>query len=157
MFDYLFWCLLVAPILLLMVYVCYAHKEAKETEESLRILNWRYAELNHKYYVLSNEVFGVKQTLISVKELKEKEVAEPEQATSGNLHDAHYKKLKAEPWDIMEANMTHEEVVGFLKGNIQKYLHRNKEGLKDYEKLVNYGNKLVKVVKEHGKNSNNSK
>lgn len=154
MFDYLFWCLLVSPIVLLMAYVWYAHKEAKETEECLRILNRRQAELNHKYYGLSNEVFGVKQTLISVKELKEKEVAEPKQATSGNLHDAHYKKLKAEPWDVMEANMTHEEFVGFLKGNIQKYLHRNKEGLKDYEKLVNYGNKLVKVVKEHGKNSN---
>lgn len=78
-----------------------------------------------------------------------------------NLHDDHYKKLGIEPWDILKANMTYEEYKGFLKGNIQKYLHRNKEGLKDYEKLANYANKLVETVKEneqkHGNNTSNSK
>lgn len=72
-----------------------------------------------------------------------------------NLHDGHYKKLGIEPWDILKANMTYEEYKGFLKGNIQKYLHRNKEGLKDYEKLANYANKLVKEVREHDNNTNN--
>lgn len=74
-----------------------------------------------------------------------------------NLHDGHYKKLGIEPWDILKANMTFEEYKGFLKGNIQKYLHRNKEGLKDYEKLVNYANKLVKEVREHDSNNTNNK
>lgn len=72
-------------------------------------------------------------------------------------HDTHYKRLGLEPWDILKANMTYEEFVGFLKGNIQKYLHRNKEGLKDYEKLVNYANKLVETVKEHLENGNSNK
>lgn len=74
-----------------------------------------------------------------------------------NLHDGHYKALGIEPWDILKANMTYEEYKGFLKGNIQKYLHRNKEGLKDYEKLVNYANKLVKEVREHDSNNTNNK
>ena len=73
-----------------------------------------------------------------------------------NLHDGHYKALGIEPWDILKANMTYEEYKGFLKGNIQKYLHRNKEGLTDYEKLANYANKLVKEVSEHDNNRNNN-
>ena len=73
-----------------------------------------------------------------------------------NLHDGHYKALGIEPWGILKANMTYEEYKGFLKGNIQKYLHRNKEGLKDYEKLANYANKLVKEVSEHDNNTNNN-
>lgn len=71
-------------------------------------------------------------------------------------HDDHYKALGIEPWDILEANMTHEEFKGFLKGNIQKYLHRNKEGLKDYEKLLNYAQKLVEVEKKHGNDNQNN-
>ncbi|WP_295789399.1 DUF3310 domain-containing protein [uncultured Veillonella sp.] len=71
-------------------------------------------------------------------------------------HDDHYKALGIEPWDILEANMTHEEFKGFLKGNIQKYLHRNKEGLKDYEKLLNYAQKLVEVEKKHGNDNKNN-
>ena len=33
----------------------------------------------------------------------------------------HYKDMPVQPWTVMEAVLTHEEFVGFLKGNIIKY------------------------------------
>ena len=36
---------------------------------------------------------------------------------SGN----HYKAMPIQPWEVMESVLTHEEFVGFLKGNILKY------------------------------------
>ncbi|MFM7013133.1 MAG: DUF3310 domain-containing protein, partial [Betaproteobacteria bacterium] len=41
----------------------------------------------------------------------------------------HYKEMGMQPWDVMEAVMTKEEFVGFLKGNIIKYSMR--QGKKD--------------------------
>lgn len=94
-----------------------------------------------------------KKVLDSLKQTNEIKVVSNDDTP---LHDSHYKKLGIEPWDILKANMTFEEYKGFLKGNIQKYLHRNKEGLKDYEKLANYANKLISEVKEHGNNRTNN-
>ena len=33
----------------------------------------------------------------------------------------HYKKMAVQPWDAMEAWLTPEEFVGYLRGNILKY------------------------------------
>lgn len=66
-----------------------------------------------------------------------------------DAHNTHYTALGIEPWEIMENDFTPEEFRGFLKGNILKYLLRNKEGLKDYEKLATYANKLVDVSKHN--------
>ena len=38
----------------------------------------------------------------------------------------HYSKSKIQPIDIMRLNFTDEEYLGFLKGNILKYLLRDK-------------------------------
>jgi len=58
----------------------------------------------------------------------------------------HYKKLGIEPWDIMEAVLTREEFIGFLKGNCIKYAMR--QGLKgsdDVAKAWHYIQKLNEV------------
>lgn len=58
----------------------------------------------------------------------------------------HYKKLGIEPWDIMEAVLTREEFIGFLKGNCIKYAMR--QGLKgsdDAAKAWHYIQKLNEV------------
>jgi len=62
---------------------------------------------------------------------------------SGN----HYKDMPIQPWHIMEAVMTHEEFVGFLKGNIIKYSLRagRKEGSDDAGKAEHYMQKLKEV------------
>ena len=68
---------------------------------------------------------------------------------SGN----HYKDMPIQPWHIMEAVMTAEEFVGFLKGNIIKYSLRagRKDGSDDAGKAKHYMQKLKEV--QHGDRS----
>lgn len=62
---------------------------------------------------------------------------------SGN----HYKDMPIQPWHIMEVVLTHEEFVGFLKGNIIKYSLRagRKDGSDDAGKAKHYMQKLKEV------------
>lgn len=62
---------------------------------------------------------------------------------SGN----HYKDMPIQPWHIMEAVLTHDEFVGFLKGNIIKYSLRagRKDGSDDAGKAKHYMQKLKEV------------
>jgi hypothetical protein len=63
----------------------------------------------------------------------------------------HYKGMEFPPWDAMEAILTHEEFIGFLKGNIIKYSMR--QGRKagstdDAEKALHYAAKLKEAQGE---------
>jgi len=61
----------------------------------------------------------------------------------------HYKEMSIPPWDVVEAVLTHEEFIGFLKGNIIKYAMR--QGLKDSNdagKCLHYKQKLAEVERE---------
>jgi hypothetical protein len=62
---------------------------------------------------------------------------------SGN----HYKDMAIQPWELMEAVLTHEEFVGFLKGNVIKYAMRagRKDGSDDLGKARHYMMKLAEV------------
>ena len=64
---------------------------------------------------------------------------------SGN----HYKDMAVQPWAVMEAVLTHEEFVGFLKGNIIKYSMRagRKAGSDDTGKAKHYIQKLKEITK----------
>jgi hypothetical protein len=63
----------------------------------------------------------------------------------------HYLEMGIQPWDAMEAWMTHEQFIGFLLGNTIKYLARfdaktpNKGGLPDLKKALHYIEKLIEV------------
>lgn len=60
-----------------------------------------------------------------------------------------YRTLDIEPWDIMQADFTREEFIGFLKGNIVKYCLRKKgSDLQDFEKIEHYARKLQEVLKD---------
>lgn len=61
----------------------------------------------------------------------------------------HYKLMAIQPWDVMETVLTHEEFVGFLKGNILKYSLRagRKAGSDDDAKAWHYMDKLAEVLK----------
>ena len=60
----------------------------------------------------------------------------------------HYKVLSVEPWDAMQAWLSREEFVGFLKGNVLKYMARAnfKNGAEDIKKAAHYQEKLVSVL-----------
>lgn len=60
-----------------------------------------------------------------------------------------YTTLDIEPWDIMQADFTREEFIGFLKGNIIKYCLRKKgSDLQDFEKIEHYSKKLQEILKK---------
>lgn len=61
----------------------------------------------------------------------------------------HYLRLAVQPWKAMEAWMTPDEFAGFLRGNIIKYIARDKHaaadrlGLEDLLKASHYLDKLI--------------
>ncbi len=61
----------------------------------------------------------------------------------------HYKDMVIQPWAVMEAVLTHEEFVGFLKGNIIKYsLRQGKKDSPDADKAKHYMQKLSEIKGE---------
>lgn len=67
---------------------------------------------------------------------------------SSNVENpVHYTSGKIECIDAMQSALTPEEFKGFLKGNIFKYMwrERNKKGLEDIKKANWYTNKLISV------------
>ena len=59
----------------------------------------------------------------------------------------HYKEMGVQPWDVMEAVLSREEFIGFLKGNIVKYSMRaGKKDSDDAGKARHYMMKLREVM-----------
>lgn len=61
---------------------------------------------------------------------------------------SHYRDMPVQPWEVMEAVLTKEEFIGFLKGNALKYSMRagRKEGSDDAGKARHYMQKLREVM-----------
>lgn len=61
----------------------------------------------------------------------------------------HYKEMGVQPWDVMESVLTHEEFVGFLKGNVVKYsMRQGKKDSDDAGKAKHYMLKLKEVMEK---------
>ena len=58
----------------------------------------------------------------------------------------HYKEMGIQPWAVMEAVLTKEEFIGFLKGNVIKYaMRQGKKDSDDANKAKHYSVKLAEV------------
>ena len=58
----------------------------------------------------------------------------------------HYKEMGVQPWAVMEAVLTKDEFIGFLKGNIIKYgMRAGKKDSDDAGKARHYMMKLREV------------
>jgi hypothetical protein len=59
----------------------------------------------------------------------------------------HYKDMPVQPWAVMEAVLTTEEFIGFLKGNVIKYSMRQgkKQNSDDVGKAQHYLAKLKEM------------
>jgi hypothetical protein len=59
----------------------------------------------------------------------------------------HYKDMPIQPWTVMEAVLTQQEFIGFLKGNVIKYSMRQgrKDGSDDAGKAQHYLDKLQEM------------
>lgn len=66
-----------------------------------------------------------------------------EQAREYQVGGNHYTALHVQPWDAMESWMSAEEFAGFLRGNIIKYIARDKNGTEDLEKARHYLDRLI--------------
>jgi hypothetical protein len=65
------------------------------------------------------------------------------------INPDHYKHGSVECIEAIQASMTEEEFVGYLKGNVMKYLWRlGRKGDKDHEKAQWYMRRLVNVLNE---------
>jgi hypothetical protein len=69
-------------------------------------------------------------------------------------HPAHYNNGNIECIEAIEAMLTHEEFIGYLRGNSLKYRwrFRYKNGLQDLDKADWYENKLKQILKERSTN-----
>ena len=64
----------------------------------------------------------------------------------------HYKDMGIQPWAVMEAVLTHDEFVGFLKGNVIKYaMRQGKKDSDDANKARHYAVKLAEI--QNGNNT----
>lgn len=68
-------------------------------------------------------------------------------ADAKQVGGSHYKGMAMQPWQVMEAVLTKEEFIGFLKGNIIKYSMRagHKADSDDIGKARHYKEKLKEV------------
>ena len=67
-------------------------------------------------------------------------------ADDRQVNGSHY-QMDVSPWSAMESWLSHEEFVGFLKGNSIKYLSRDKDdSLADIKKAHHYLEKLIEVL-----------
>ena len=58
----------------------------------------------------------------------------------------HYTVLSVQPWTAMSSWMTPQAFCGYLKGNVIKYVARDKGGLEDLKKARHYLNKLIEEM-----------
>jgi hypothetical protein len=66
----------------------------------------------------------------------------------------HYKDMTIQPWAVMETVLSHEEFIGFLKGNIIKYaMRQGRKDSDDGEKAIHYMQKLNEVQDGNWNNS----
>jgi hypothetical protein len=64
----------------------------------------------------------------------------------------HYKNMGMQPWAVMEAVLTPEEFIGFLKGNVIKYgMRQGKKESDDANKARHYAAKLKEI--QDGRNA----
>lgn len=61
----------------------------------------------------------------------------------------HYASKAIQPWEAMQAWMTPDQFIGFLRGNAVKYLARagsKGDALEDYRKAQHYLARLIEVM-----------
>lgn len=94
--------------------------------------------------VMYDVQFRGSDEVITVDERRVIPIDEDEDTQEDTMHDKHYRAAVVEPILVMQALFNHDELVGFLKGNILKYRLRmghkgTEEDMKaDYDKLCVY-------------------
>jgi len=69
-------------------------------------------------------------------------------ASGRQVGGTHYTQQSIQPWDAMSAWMSDAEFIGYLRGNVIKYVARcdSKGGLEDQLKALHYLQKWIEVT-----------
>jgi hypothetical protein len=64
----------------------------------------------------------------------------------------HYRSKSIQQWEAMEAWFTPREFIGYLRGNVIKYIGRypDKNGIEDLRKAKHYLDKLIEMETKYG-------
>ncbi len=77
---------------------------------------------------------------------KVKASVKTEPTSTTQVGGTHYTSLAIQPWAAMEAWMTREQFIGYLIGNVIKYMARSKDDVaEDHKKAAHYLQKLIEV------------
>lgn len=101
----------------------------------------------------SNNVYPCSDCGVDLHNFKKKKIKAIDGPISlyedGKYHDKHYNS-DIQPIEFMQANLANKEFIGFLKGNIIKYLARmgyKDAPIKEADKVVRYSQWLAKALK----------
>ena len=70
-------------------------------------------------------------------------------ANSRQIGGEHYKNMRIQPWDVVDATFSHAEAKGFYRGSALAYIMRagtKGPAREDYEKAIHYIQKLLEVL-----------
>ena len=111
------------------------HENEKEYQEADEIL----LEFANKHFEWLIDLWYESVGLDSVKEVK-----------SDNINPVHYQQGGIETFDYIQAKLTPQELDGYMKGNIIKYVSRErlKNSTEDLKKAQWYLDKLVEIRAE---------
>jgi len=70
-------------------------------------------------------------------------------ADQQQIGGTHYKDMGIQPWAVMQAVLTHDEWIGYLKGNVIKYgMRQGKKDSDDANKAKHYAKKLAEELRK---------
>lgn len=70
-------------------------------------------------------------------------------ADKQQIGGSHYKDMGIQPWAVMQAVLTHDEWLGYLKGNVIKYgMRQGKKDSDDANKAKHYAKKLAEELRK---------
>lgn len=116
----------------------------REVNDNGKYLECEYESYNHDKGI----IYGKDSHNLVIIGCEEYEFIFKDDEDVTTKNNSQYTTLDIEPWDIMQADFTREEFIGFLKGNIVKYCLRKKgSDLQDFEKIEHYARKLQEVLK----------
>jgi len=139
--------------------ITYADKDRKTWLAGLEVWYDNFAPLYNKKYPQPEEDRGskVKELVKNVEVNLEKSIEEQyddldkalEKTYDNVNHPSHYGQGNIEAIEYIEDFLTTEEYIGYLRGNIAKYLHRfrYKNGKEDLKKAQWYLDRLIGVIK----------
>jgi Protein of unknwon function (DUF3310) len=113
-----------------------------DTIDSITLRGCGMCRISHQCFERTDKN---KRTVKFENELKENEV---DKANDIQVGGKHYKEMSVQPWDVIDS-FTHEQRIGFYRGNAIKYIMRmgtKDECLNEIKKARHYLDKLIEVL-----------